>query len=138
MRFVDGVDQGRSLGRAARDADFGSYVQCHRVFRRILGCSPTEYFAGSRAATDPGNGGIGRGAVTEVVINKVRKLNDLAQQRGQTMGQLALAWVLKDPRVTSVLIGASSPEQVKQNVGCINNLVFSPAELETIDRICAG
>jgi AraC-like DNA-binding protein len=52
MRFVDGVDQGRSLGRAARDADFGSYVQCHRVFRRILGCSPTEYFAGTRAAID--------------------------------------------------------------------------------------
>jgi L-glyceraldehyde 3-phosphate reductase len=92
---------------------------------------------GSRAATDPGNGGIGRAAVKSEVIAKVRLLNVIAKRRGQTMAQLALAWVLKDPRVTSVLIGASSPEQVQQNVACLKNLAFSADELAEIDRICA-
>lgn len=93
--------------------------------------------AGSRAAANPGNGGIGSGAVTDAVMAKVRQLNQLAQARGQTMAQMALAWVLKDPRVTSVLIGASSPEQVRQNVMCIQNLNFKAEELQRIDEICA-
>ncbi len=92
---------------------------------------------GSRAATDPGNGGIGRAAVKPEVITKVRLLHAIAQRRGQTMAQMALAWVLKDPRVSSVLIGASSPEQVQQNVACLKNLTFSVDELAEIDRICA-
>ncbi len=92
--------------------------------------------AGSRAATDPGNGGIGRDAVKPDVIAKVRQLNAVAKRRGQTMAQMALAWVLKDPRVTSVLIGASAPEQVAQNVACLSNLSFSFDELAEIDRIC--
>jgi L-glyceraldehyde 3-phosphate reductase len=94
--------------------------------------------AGSRAATDPGNGGIGRDAVRPEVIAKVRRLDEIAKRRGQTMAQLALAWVLKDPHVTSVLIGASAPEQVRQNVACLGNLSFSAHELDEIDRICAG
>ena len=92
---------------------------------------------GSRAATDPGNGGIGRAAVKPEVIAKVRLLHAIAQRRGQSMAQMALAWVLKDPRVSSVLIGASSPEQVQQNVACLKNLTFSVDELAEIDRICA-
>jgi len=52
MRFIDQVDLGKSFVSAALDADFGSYVQCHRVFQRALGCSPTEYFAGARHAID--------------------------------------------------------------------------------------
>jgi AraC-like DNA-binding protein len=52
MRFVDLVDAGASFGRAALDADFGSYAQCHRVFRRLLGCSPSQYFHGARAIVD--------------------------------------------------------------------------------------
>jgi L-glyceraldehyde 3-phosphate reductase len=94
--------------------------------------------AGSRAATEPGNGGIGRDAVRPEVIAKVRHLDRVAKQRGQSMAQMALAWVLKDPRVTSVLIGASSPEQVRQNAACLKQLAFSPDELADIDRICAG
>ncbi len=93
---------------------------------------------GSRAAADPGNGGIGRGAVTEAVIGKVRQLNEIAKSRGQTMAQMALSWVLKDARVTSVLIGASAPEQVQQNVVCIQNLHFTAEELQAIDAICAS
>ena len=94
--------------------------------------------AGSRAANEPGNGGIGRDAVKPDVIARVRKLNEVAKRRSQTMAQMALAWVLKDSRVTSVLIGASSPEQVLQNVACLSNLSFSGHELDEIDRICAG
>ncbi|HYO96178.1 MAG TPA: helix-turn-helix domain-containing protein [Polyangiaceae bacterium] len=52
MRFIEAVDSGKSVVRAALDVEFGSYVQCHRVFRRALGCSPTDYFAGARHAID--------------------------------------------------------------------------------------
>jgi L-glyceraldehyde 3-phosphate reductase len=64
----------------------------------------------------------------------VRALNALAHQRGQTLAQLALAWVLRDPRVTSVLIGASSVAQLEQNVGALKNLSFDAAELAEIDQ----
>jgi L-glyceraldehyde 3-phosphate reductase len=93
---------------------------------------------GSRAATDPGNGGIGRSAVTPETIAKVRQLHAIATRRGQTMAQMALSWLLKDQRVTSVLIGASAPEQVDQNVACVSRLDFSPEELADIDRIAAA
>lgn len=58
----------------------------------------------------------------------------MAQARGQTMAQMALSWLLKDERVTSVLIGASRPEQIEENVRALDNLHFSPDELERIDR----
>jgi L-glyceraldehyde 3-phosphate reductase len=94
--------------------------------------------AGSRAASDPGNGGIGPSAVTPATVAKVRALSAIAQWRGQTMAQFALSWLLRDARVTSVLIGASSPEQVDQNVACVSNLAFADGELAEIDRICLG
>jgi L-glyceraldehyde 3-phosphate reductase len=94
--------------------------------------------AGSRAATDPGNGGIGPSAVTPATVAKVRALDAIAKRRGQTMAQLALSWLLRDGRVTSVLIGASSPEQVDQNVACVSNLAFAEGELAEIDRACLG
>ena len=93
---------------------------------------------GSRAAADPGNGGIGPGAVTPEAVAKVRALNAVAKRRGQSMAQLALAWLLRDERVTSVLIGASAPEQIDQNVACVANLAFTPGELLEIDRVCQG
>jgi L-glyceraldehyde 3-phosphate reductase len=68
----------------------------------------------------------------------VRKLNDLAQQRGQSLAQMALAWTVRDPRVTSALIGASRPEQIKENVEALNNLSFSEEELKKIDEIVAA
>ena len=75
--------------------------------------------------------------VTERRIAKVRALNELATQRGQSVAQLALAWVLRDPRMTSALIGASRVEQVQQNVATLNNLNFSSDELTKIDSILA-
>jgi L-glyceraldehyde 3-phosphate reductase len=68
-------------------------------------------------------------------LGKVKLLNEIALKRGQTLAQMALAWLLKDKRVTSVLIGANSVVQLKDNLASTNNLSFSEAELEEIDRI---
>jgi L-glyceraldehyde 3-phosphate reductase len=67
-------------------------------------------------------------------LNHVRALNDIAQTRGQKLAQMALAWVLRDPRVTSALIGASSVEQLDENLDALNNLDFSAEELASIDQ----
>ena len=76
--------------------------------------------------------------VTEDVIAKVRKLNVMAQKRGQTMAQMALAWVLRKPVVTSALVGASSPEQIEDSIHALKNLEFSFEELRAIDDILVG
>ncbi|WP_163710806.1 L-glyceraldehyde 3-phosphate reductase [Mangrovibacterium lignilyticum] len=73
--------------------------------------------------------------MVEPALAKVKKLNKLAGQREQTLAQMALAWLLKDPRVTSVLIGASSVKQLEDNVAAINNLEFTGDELRTIEDI---
>lgn len=67
-------------------------------------------------------------------LNSLRLLNEMAQQRGQSMAQMALSWLLKDQRVTSVLIGASRPEQIEENVQALSNLAFSAEELAQIDK----
>lgn len=76
--------------------------------------------------------------VTDAVIAKARKLNDIAQQRGQTLAQMALAWVLRHPGATSALIGASSVQQVEDCAHTIKNLTFSEDELRTIESVLAG
>jgi L-glyceraldehyde 3-phosphate reductase len=70
----------------------------------------------------------------DAALAHIRRLNDIAQQRGQSLAQLALSWALRDPRVTTVLIGASSPGQLDQNLGALDNLEFSDAELAAIDE----
>ncbi len=72
--------------------------------------------------------------LTEANLNSLRLLNEMAQQRGQSMAQMALSWLLKDDRVTSVLIGASRAEQLEENVQALNNLTFSTKELAQIDQ----
>lgn len=72
--------------------------------------------------------------LSEDNLARIRALNDIAARRGQTLAQMAIAWVLRDPRVTSALIGASRPEQVADCVGAINHLTFTPEELQEIDR----
>ena len=76
--------------------------------------------------------------VTEDVLDKVHALGQVARSRGQSVAQLALAWVLRDPRMTSALIGASRVEQIEQNVAALANLKFSADELAHIDNILAG
>jgi len=74
-------------------------------------------------------------SITEKRLDELTKLNELAKQRGQTLAQMALAWILKDARVTSVLIGASKPEQLADSLKCLDNIVFSAEELATIEGI---
>ena len=72
--------------------------------------------------------------LTEQALEKIRALNEIAKRRGQSLAQMALAWVLRDPRVTSALVGASSVEQLEANVAALARLDFSPDELAEIDR----
>jgi L-glyceraldehyde 3-phosphate reductase len=90
---------------------------------------------GSRAASHRGNGAIEEDAITDEKIAKVIKLNELAIKRGQNLAQMALSWILKDDRITSVLIGVSKPEQVTDSIKCLENLSFSADELNTINKI---
>ncbi|MVN75090.1 L-glyceraldehyde 3-phosphate reductase [Hymenobacter sp. HMF4947] len=91
--------------------------------------------ADSRAARRLGNGAIEEGQLTPANLEKARQLNDLAQARGQSLAQMALAWVLRDPRITSVIVGASKPQQITDAVGCLANYQFSGEELARIDEI---
>lgn len=90
---------------------------------------------GSRAASHRGNGAIEEDAITPEKISKVIKLNELALKRGQNLAQMALSWILKDDRITSVLIGVSKPEQVTDSIKCLENILFSADELDAINSI---
>ena len=68
-------------------------------------------------------------------MERVRALAELTKRRGQKLSQMALAWVLRDPRVTSAIVGVSSVQQLEENLGALDNLTFTPEELEEIDRI---
>ena len=87
----------------------------------------------SRAAKS--HGYLQKEQVTEELIKKIFQLNQLAEQRGQTLAEMALAWVLNDKRVTSVVIGTSSLAQLQDNLNVMNNRSFSSEELTLIDRI---
>lgn len=87
----------------------------------------------SRAAKS--HGFLQKNDITEEKLQQITALNNLAQEREQTLAQMAIAWLLKDKRVTSVLVGASSVEQLLQNLESINNLDFSQNELQQIEEI---
>jgi L-glyceraldehyde 3-phosphate reductase len=86
---------------------------------------------GSRASR---GGSLSPKLITDEAVEKIRALNGIAQQRGQSLAQLALAWTLRDPRVTSALVGVSSLEQLEANVATLDNLELSEDELREIDR----
>lgn len=77
-------------------------------------------------------------AITEDMLQKIKKMKALAAQRGQSLAQMALAWILRDGDITSVLIGASRPSQVLDNIGMIGNTSFSEEERREIDEILEG
>lgn len=78
---------------------------------------------------------LGESMLTESALNSVKALNEIAEGRGQTLAQMALAWVLRGGRVTTALIGASKPSQVIDCAGVVDNLEFSTDELSQIDKI---
>jgi len=95
---------------------------------RYLNGIPTD----SRAAK---SWGFLKEEAVEKAIDKVRALNSIAVQRGQSLAQMAIAWLLKDQRVTSVLVGASSTKQLGDNLNALDNLTFTPDELKAIEQI---
>jgi L-glyceraldehyde 3-phosphate reductase len=86
---------------------------------------------GSRASRD---GSLSPSLIDEQALAKITALNEIAARRGQTLAQLALAWTLRDPRVTSTLVGASSVEQLEANVAALEKLELTEDELAEIDR----
>ncbi|NLP09744.1 L-glyceraldehyde 3-phosphate reductase, partial [bacterium] len=103
------------------------------------GLLSTKYLSGipseSRAAKP--HGALRPAHITEEKLLRVRRLNEMAQARGQTLAQMALAWVLRMPEITSALIGVNTVQQLEENLACLQNLKFSRQELEAIDRVLA-
>jgi L-glyceraldehyde 3-phosphate reductase len=87
----------------------------------------------SRAAKSTGF--LQKSQLTDTRLSQINQLNDIAKKRGQSLAQMALAWLLKDERVTSVLIGASKPEQLADSLKCLDNIAFSTEELSQIETI---
>jgi L-glyceraldehyde 3-phosphate reductase len=73
--------------------------------------------------------------ITPELIEKIKELNQIARGRGQSLAQMAVAWLLKDPRITTVLVGASSSKQLLESIGSLQNLDFSAEELSNIERV---
>jgi L-glyceraldehyde 3-phosphate reductase len=86
---------------------------------------------GSRAAE---NTTLSSGLLNEENLARVKALNDIATNRGQSLAQMAIAWVLRDPKVTTALVGASRWTQISDSLGALDNLDFSDSELAEIDR----
>lgn len=89
--------------------------------------------AGSRASK--AHGFLKEKDVTAERLGQIKQLAEIANARRQSLAQMALAWVLKDPRITTVLIGASSVAQLEQNIGCLANRTFSSDEIAAIENI---
>jgi len=103
------------------------------------GLLASKYLSGipseSRAAKP--HGALRPAHITEEKLMRVRSLNELAQKRGQTLAQMALAWVLRMPEITSALVGVNTVQQLEENLAALQNLGFSRQELEAIDRALA-
>jgi len=89
----------------------------------------------SRVGKDLGNGAIEQKDITLQLIQTIQQLNNIALQRRQTLAQMAIAWLLKDKRITSVLVGASSLQQLQNNIQALSNLSFTSNELAQIENI---
>jgi L-glyceraldehyde 3-phosphate reductase len=110
-------------------------VGCIAFSPLAQGLLTTKYLdgipAGSRASR---NGSLSQDQLSEKTLAHVRALNDIAAERGQTLAQMALSWTLRDPRVTSALVGASSVAQLEENLAAADKTTFTPDEITAIDR----
>jgi len=127
----------RWIERDLLDALAEEGMGCIAFTALAQGVLTDKYLAGIPAdarINRPGGGSLPREHLSPENLARVRGLNELAKARGQSLAQMALAWVLRDPRMTSTLIGASSAAQIRENVGALANLRFSDEELRAIDR----
>ena len=95
---------------------------------KYLGGIPEDSRAALGKSLDPGK-------ISGAVVERLNRLNDIAAERGQSLAQMALAWVLRGGRVTSALIGASRPDQIEECAGAVANLGFTAAELSAIEEV---
>ena len=112
-------------------------IGCITFTARAQGILSDKYLNGIPAdarINRPGGGSLMASHLSEENLARVRALNEIAKARGQTLAQMALAWVLRDARITSTLIGASSSAQIRENVAALKNLHFSADELASIDQ----
>ncbi|MDQ2864212.1 MAG: aldo/keto reductase [Bacteroidota bacterium] len=117
-------------------------VGCITFSSLAQGMLTNKYLKGipkdSRAGRHLANGAITESQLTDAIIDKAKKLNDIAGERNQSLAQMAIAWILKDERITSVILGASKPKQVTDAIGAIKNYNFSKEELGRIEEILKG
>ena len=133
---VDTLENGRAMLRRAFDLGIGCIV-----FSPLAqGLLTDRYLKGIPADSrvGKGHGYLHREDVTEDKVAKARHLNEVAQARGQSLAQMAIAWMLRKPEVTSALIGASRVQQIDDCVAALEKLEFSKVELDKIEGILAG
>ena len=109
-------------------------MKLHVIGIAVLACGVS--FVNPAFAAKP-TGALKTNQITEEKLSKVQRLNELAQQRGQSLAQMAIAWVLRHPVMTSALIGASKVSQVEECVAALDQLDFSADELRAIEGILA-
>ena len=98
------------------------------------GLLSNKYLNGIPEDARAAQGGFGKDLITDDLLLRIRKLNEIAERRGQTLAQMAIAWALRDPRVTSALIGARTVAQLDNSLDSLNNLAFTAEELAEIDQ----
>ena len=129
----------RNIEDGLLDVLHKSGIGCITFSSLAQGILTNKYLNGipedSRAVSGRGNGALESHIITEELVVKIQQLNELAVQREQTLAQMALAWVLKDKRITSVIVGASKPEQILDSVQSLRNYNFNDEELKKIDTI---
>jgi len=127
----------RWIERGLLDALEQEGIGCIAFTPLAQGLLTSKYLTGipeDSRVNRPGGGSLGAEQLSPDNIARARALDEIARARGQSLAQMALAWVLRDPRVTSALIGASKPDQIRENVAALARLDFSAAELSAIDE----
>jgi len=123
-----------------KDYLYDNGIGCIAFSPLAQGILTGKYLKGIPADSRAGSGKssyLHSGDITPEKLEKVRALNEIATQRGQSLTQMALAWILRDGKVTSVLIGASRPEQILENIKALDNITFTEEECSRIDEILA-
>ena len=137
VRWVE--DNNNSIKQNLMDVLGDEGVGCIAFSPLAQGLLTNKYINGipaeSRVGRGLSNGAITRENISSEVIDKIKSLNEIAVKRNQSLAQMAIAWLMKDSRITSVLIGASSVKQLDDNLACLNHPGFSDAELSEIESV---
>ena len=127
------------LNRWIEDDHLDEFAQENGIGLAVFSPLHQGFLTGKYIDSIPSDSRIGRGdtwlgsQLDDAMRSRLQRLNEIAAKRGQTLSQMALAWVLRNPAVTTVLIGASKPEQITENAACIRHLDFSAEEISVIE-----